>query len=70
MKKKYYSGPGAYWAPESISKDHLDIWGLEMVLDDKYICDVVFKSCAGLKEKSNFSLKIIWQYTLVKTQKL
>ena len=46
------SDPSFCWAPESIlCKEHLDFWGLEIVLVDKYVFEVVFKSCAGPRER-------------------
>ena len=39
------------WVHESISKDDLDFWELEMVLDEKYFFEAVFKSCAGPRER-------------------
>ena len=41
----------AYWASESIWKDPLDFLGLERVLVDKYVFEVVFEFCAGPRER-------------------
>ena len=49
--KNSSSDSSAYVAPESICKDHLDFWGLEMVLFDKYAFEVVFKSFAGPRKR-------------------
>ena len=56
-KKVWNIYTGAHWTPESKYKDPIDIWGLEMVLYEKYLFEVVFNSCAGPRERIKDEVK-------------